>query len=1258
MSQKKSIFSVFKRTLSIALTITMAISVLPSFSFPVSATAAKDLSLPKAGSIPVSAENFTQNEPFARGTAGCERFRIPALITLQNGDLLATADARYGIVDGSDAPDGGGLDSIASVSSDGGKTWYYSFPFYFPDSDGYPGNNTRADATTIIDPAIIEGPDGTVYCIADVNPTGVTTMGGFTYPGAGTGYVTVDGVPRLGLTSDYKKSNTRPDSPTADYEYYVGDFNQDGFAPVLHMKDKTPSAYGVDEWYNLYSVENGVYKNNLTQVQVKQESKKSDPDVLVQQNAFYAGSNLHVYRTGYIMVVASKDHGRTWENPRIINTEIKKEGETALLVSPGKGITTKCGDIAVGFYQTVGGEQASIAYSTDNGSSWNRTDNVPKTSEFGRSSEDEIVELEDGTLRMFFRRGDYRDSVGTLAYADAVKQPDGSYKMSSPKGSPASLQTGCNITAISYSKKIDGKQAILVAGPSGVRANGVIHTFLVNDDADHSMELIHTYKIPEGWGGYASFVYSCLTELEDGSLGLLWEPNHYSIRFSKFDIADVVPDRTIEQPDPPVEPPVEPVKKIQLSCGESLTEPYSQSGSITEPPDGRIASIYLEKTHPAMYDHVDPAATASECFSKEANPSLLPSDAEFTFTGKNNAWQIENKSKNLYLANQSSENGLFSSRAEFLKVTPAAEQNTFQICKNTGADYLAFHSSDMTFYTETDDSGTDGKIDLILLERQEKISDGDFIPGYRQASSITNKKSYLIARLENKQIFILYPASGAFACTKRIDPAVSVNNPALVFTGITKGETSSVIDGVRYQINVTEEKEDPDIPCFHETVVKNEVSATCELPGYTGDSICIFCKETVKTGTTLPSLGGHKWSDGIITKKVSKTEDGTESFVCQNDSSHTKTETIPSSAYLSLLDLYEEAGRLIAQDLGMYEPDTANTFKDTYDSLQQAMETDEFHLSKINDLHHILTDAIKALIPKSADTLKQELNLLLDHAKSESAAQDGVSDIIWNAFTEAYQAAASVSDGADAKEIWPLIKNLEISLKNLNEARNQLTPVKNALAAAISKAESVYSMGQCNYTTESWNTFAAAYNEAVNAFKNAGADLLKALTEKLSRAQAGLEQRSASDGPADTVTYKKVIYKIQSDAKKTVSAAACADKKASAITIPATVTINNTKYKVVKIDQKAFSKCTKLKKITIGKHISAIDKYAFKGCKNLYRIILKGAALKPNKIKTGAFKNTSPKMKVIVSKRMKKRQRAMLLNKMKRAGMHKKATIL
>ena len=44
-----------------------------------------------------------------------------------------------------------------------------------------------------------------------------------------------------------------------------------------------------------------------------------------------------------------------------------------------------------------------MMYSTDNGSTWQRTENIPVTDDYTCSSEDEIVELEDGTLRMFFR---------------------------------------------------------------------------------------------------------------------------------------------------------------------------------------------------------------------------------------------------------------------------------------------------------------------------------------------------------------------------------------------------------------------------------------------------------------------------------------------------------------------------------------------------------------------------------------------------------------------------------------------------------------------------------------------------------------------------------------------------------------------------------------------------------------------------------------------------------------------------------------
>ena len=94
---------------------------------PILALQDTEAGLLKAGSVSASKSTETQGQPFAKGTAGSNLFRIPCLITLENGDILAAADARY-----TEYRDFGGIDTIASVSSDGGKTWQYSFPIYFP----------------------------------------------------------------------------------------------------------------------------------------------------------------------------------------------------------------------------------------------------------------------------------------------------------------------------------------------------------------------------------------------------------------------------------------------------------------------------------------------------------------------------------------------------------------------------------------------------------------------------------------------------------------------------------------------------------------------------------------------------------------------------------------------------------------------------------------------------------------------------------------------------------------------------------------------------------------------------------------------------------------------------------------------------------------------------------------------------------------------------------------------------------------------
>lgn len=64
-------------------------------------------------------ENITADQPFVQGVSGgSENFRIPAIVTLDSGRLVAAVDARY-----DQTQDGGGLDTVVAYSDDNGKTW-------------------------------------------------------------------------------------------------------------------------------------------------------------------------------------------------------------------------------------------------------------------------------------------------------------------------------------------------------------------------------------------------------------------------------------------------------------------------------------------------------------------------------------------------------------------------------------------------------------------------------------------------------------------------------------------------------------------------------------------------------------------------------------------------------------------------------------------------------------------------------------------------------------------------------------------------------------------------------------------------------------------------------------------------------------------------------------------------------------------------------------------------------------------------------
>ena len=116
-------------------------------------------------------------------------------------------------------------------------------------------------------------------------------------------------------------------------------------------------------------------------------------------------------------------------------------------------------------------------------------------------------------------------------------------------------------------------------------------------------------------------------------------------------------------------------------------------------------------------------------------------------------------------------------------------------------------------------------------------------------------------------------------------------------------------------------------------------------------------------------------------------------------------------------------------------------------------------------------------------------------------------------------------------------------------------------------------------------------------------------------------------------TKTKASYKVLSvkASSMTVEYLKPTDKKVKNVSIKATVTYKDKKYKIVKVADKAFMNCKKLKKVVIGKNVKTIGKKAFANCKALKTVQIP-KKLKNSKIAKDAFAGCTKKPKIKVLK--------------------------
>lgn len=489
-------------------------------------------------------------QPFASGTQGSTYFRIPAIVTLDDGTIVAAADARW-----SATTDGGGLDTIVAYSKDNGVTWKSSLANYLGDN----GNTHNKASTTFIDPALATDGD-TVYMLVDLFPSGYSNTT------SATNYVTKTG---SGFNSDGKLKLCAAGS--SNYNYYLGEFDSDGYAYIYNSNGVAVNNYKVDQWFNLYK--SGAEDGNL----------------------FYTSSAYHVYTTQYLYLTKSTDGGATWSAPTLIN--VKEEQECFYGVCPGSGCVTKDGTIIFMCYgcKEIGKNlRASYIYFEDQGKTWKRSWDRDTLTFQNTSSEASVTEVEvNGKTYLY---------MFTRYYGTPTIQ--GAYYFSADGGETWTAKTNINYTCgsdmgvITCSKLVNDKPAMLLsAHSSSGRNSGVIYTITVEENGN--LTLVNTYSV----NGSSYYAYSDLTELSDGSIGLLYESKDGSITFEKIDIRDIVgEDATITEPDTGTTEPEEPTQDATVrdeynNTGISVTGPGFTSVQVKEVPNVEYEGAEVVKAY-------------------------------------------------------------------------------------------------------------------------------------------------------------------------------------------------------------------------------------------------------------------------------------------------------------------------------------------------------------------------------------------------------------------------------------------------------------------------------------------------------------------------------------------------------------------------------------------------------------------------------------------------------------------------------------
>lgn len=428
---------------------------------------------------------------FDTGYQGSRSYRIPSLLTLESGVVLAGADQRVSIAN--DSPND--INFVMRRSADGGTTWEDSRVLI-----EYPGSGRLG--ASVIDSVLVQDRDsGRVIVVIDHFP------GGIGQPNCqpGTGF-------------DDNGNQILVDRDGVSY-VHIGD------GTVVTADEGTPTGYRVGPRGDVTL--DGTPRGNIYL------AEGVDPD-----------ESLLTVRTSYVQIITSDDDGLNWSEPRDITGAVKEEWMRFFGTSPGNGIQLTSGPNAGRilipvYYNHERGIAFSCAaiFSDDGGQTWRR----------GESPNDgrRLFDVEISSRNLTDDRGSLHESVLVEGHAGEVHVYMRNQHPSGRVAHAVSLDGGETWGEVDYVDQLTeifsqpnairvttpaGRPAVVFANASQMlpfRGCGVLR--LSYDDGEtwpHNRVLNPRHH-----------VYQSIAQLPDHSLGVLWEREWQGLFLTKVPLS-------------------------------------------------------------------------------------------------------------------------------------------------------------------------------------------------------------------------------------------------------------------------------------------------------------------------------------------------------------------------------------------------------------------------------------------------------------------------------------------------------------------------------------------------------------------------------------------------------------------------------------------------------------------------------------------------------------------------------------------------